>query len=74
MGVVRGSFALLDFENFIKKRLFSLFREAKQQISSLLASIEKYWKNTLMAGKNPSDAHAPDIELQQPISVCSKSS
>jgi len=35
----------LDFENFNKKGCFLDFEWEKKQISPLLASLEKFWKN-----------------------------
>jgi len=52
--------ARLDFENLAKNVVF-LVSSGKKQISPLLApTLEKFWKNSLVAspGKNLSDGHA----------------
>ena len=40
-----GVFAPLDFENFSKKKIVFLVSSRKKQISLLLASPKKFWKN-----------------------------
>jgi len=52
-GRARGSFAPLDFENFIKKGCFLSFEWEKKQNSPHLTPLEKFWKNPLVVGKNP---------------------
>jgi len=39
----------LDFEFFSKTGLFFSFEREKKQISPLLAPLEKFWKNILVA-------------------------
>ena len=51
---------------FSAKKVVFLVLSGKKQFSLLLAPLEKFWKNPLVAplGKNPSDAHVASLIKQ----------